>query len=73
MSTVLHDVINPATEEVVTSVELLDTDATDAAIARSRKAFRSLAQLSRPATGPGCCAASPTRSTPTASTWPASK
>ena len=25
---------------------------------------------SRRATGPGCCAASPTRSTPTASTWP---
>ncbi len=35
----LHEVINPATEEVVTSVELLDERQTDEAIARSRKAF----------------------------------
>ncbi|HEY3715096.1 MAG TPA: aldehyde dehydrogenase family protein [Jatrophihabitantaceae bacterium] len=34
-----HDVINPATEQVVTRVELLDQDATDEAIARSRRAF----------------------------------
>jgi acyl-CoA reductase-like NAD-dependent aldehyde dehydrogenase len=34
-----HDVINPATEQVVTTVELLDEAATDEAIARSRKAF----------------------------------
>ncbi len=32
-------VINPATEEVVETVELLDEDATDAAISRSRRAF----------------------------------
>jgi len=36
-----HDVINPATEQVVTRVELLDQDATDEAIARSRGAFAS--------------------------------
>ena len=34
-----HDVINPATEQLVTTVELLDEAATDEAIARSRKAF----------------------------------
>jgi acyl-CoA reductase-like NAD-dependent aldehyde dehydrogenase len=34
-----HDVINPATEQLVTTVELLDETATDEAIARSRKAF----------------------------------
>jgi acyl-CoA reductase-like NAD-dependent aldehyde dehydrogenase len=36
---VQHDVINPATEEIVTSLELLDLAETDAAIARSRRAF----------------------------------
>ena len=35
----IHDVINPATEEPVTTVELFDLPATDDAIARSRKAF----------------------------------
>jgi acyl-CoA reductase-like NAD-dependent aldehyde dehydrogenase len=34
-----YSVVNPATEEIVTTVELLDVEATDAAIARSRKAF----------------------------------
>jgi acyl-CoA reductase-like NAD-dependent aldehyde dehydrogenase len=37
--TTTHDVINPATEQRVTSIELLDRDETDAAIARSRAAF----------------------------------
>jgi acyl-CoA reductase-like NAD-dependent aldehyde dehydrogenase len=37
--TATHDVINPATESIVTTVDLLDRDATDAAIARSRVAF----------------------------------
>ncbi|HEX2902723.1 MAG TPA: aldehyde dehydrogenase family protein [Jatrophihabitans sp.] len=36
----MFDVINPATETVVTSIELADADATDQAIARSRKAFQ---------------------------------
>ncbi len=36
-----YDVINPATEDVVTTVDLLDQAGTDAAIARSRKAFAS--------------------------------
>jgi acyl-CoA reductase-like NAD-dependent aldehyde dehydrogenase len=34
-----YDVINPATEQVVTTVDLVDEDGTDAAIARGRKAF----------------------------------
>jgi acyl-CoA reductase-like NAD-dependent aldehyde dehydrogenase len=37
--TAVHEVINPATEQVVTTVESLDVAATDAAIARSRAAF----------------------------------
>jgi acyl-CoA reductase-like NAD-dependent aldehyde dehydrogenase len=36
-----HEVINPATEEVVGSVDLFDEQQTDEAIARSRKAFAS--------------------------------
>jgi acyl-CoA reductase-like NAD-dependent aldehyde dehydrogenase len=35
----MHDVINPADEQVVTTVELYDAAATDAAIARGRAAF----------------------------------
>jgi acyl-CoA reductase-like NAD-dependent aldehyde dehydrogenase len=34
-----HDVVNPATEEFVTTVDLLDEAAADEAIARSRRAF----------------------------------
>ena len=34
-----HDVINPATEQVVARVELLDAEQTDAAITRARAAF----------------------------------
>jgi acyl-CoA reductase-like NAD-dependent aldehyde dehydrogenase len=41
VSTATYDVINPATEQRVTSVDLLDADQTDAAIARSRAAFAS--------------------------------
>jgi acyl-CoA reductase-like NAD-dependent aldehyde dehydrogenase len=37
--TATYDVINPATEQVVTTVDLFDREATDDAIARSRKAF----------------------------------
>jgi acyl-CoA reductase-like NAD-dependent aldehyde dehydrogenase len=36
-----YDVINPATEERVVTVDLLDADQTDEAIARSRRAFAS--------------------------------
>lgn len=39
--TATYDVINPATEQVVTTVDLHDESATDEAIARSRKAFLS--------------------------------
>ena len=41
-----YTVINPATEEVVADVELLDVEQTDAAIARSRKAFESWRSVS---------------------------
>src|SRR6476469_1704645 len=37
--TATHEVINPATEEMVAEVELLDAAATDDAVARSRNAF----------------------------------
>jgi acyl-CoA reductase-like NAD-dependent aldehyde dehydrogenase len=37
--TATYDVINPANEQVVTTVALLDAAGTDAAIARARKAF----------------------------------
>jgi acyl-CoA reductase-like NAD-dependent aldehyde dehydrogenase len=36
-----HDVVNPATEKIVTSIELYDEEQTDAAIARARAAFAS--------------------------------
>jgi acyl-CoA reductase-like NAD-dependent aldehyde dehydrogenase len=36
--TATYDVVNPATEQVITTVSLADTDATDAAIARSKAA-----------------------------------
>ncbi|MBI1376658.1 MAG: aldehyde dehydrogenase family protein [Frankiales bacterium] len=39
--TALHDVVNPATEEVVASVPSLSVEETDAAIARARSAFES--------------------------------
>ena len=41
-----YTVLNPATEEVVTEIELLDVEQTDAAIARSRAAFASWRQVS---------------------------
>jgi acyl-CoA reductase-like NAD-dependent aldehyde dehydrogenase len=37
--TTTYDVINPANEQVVTTIDLADVAATDAAIARARKAF----------------------------------
>jgi acyl-CoA reductase-like NAD-dependent aldehyde dehydrogenase len=44
--TALHDVINPATELLVTSVPSLSLEETDAAIARSRRAFRTWRHVS---------------------------
>ena len=41
-----YTVLNPATEQVVTEIELLDVEQTDAAIARSRAAFASWRQVS---------------------------
>lgn len=40
-----HDVVNPATEEVVATVPLADADATDAAVERARRAFESWRQV----------------------------
>jgi acyl-CoA reductase-like NAD-dependent aldehyde dehydrogenase len=37
--TTTYDVINPANEQVVTTIDMADTEATDAAIVRARKAF----------------------------------
>ncbi|HEX6871513.1 MAG TPA: aldehyde dehydrogenase family protein [Micromonosporaceae bacterium] len=45
MSTMLHDVINPATEEVVTTVPLASAEQADAAIERARGAFESWRRL----------------------------
>ena len=41
MSALSHDVINPATEEIVDTVALADVADTDAAVARARRAFDS--------------------------------
>jgi acyl-CoA reductase-like NAD-dependent aldehyde dehydrogenase len=40
-----YDVVNPATEEIVTTVPLADVAATDAAVARARRAFESWRQV----------------------------
>ncbi|MCW2682696.1 MAG: betaine-aldehyde dehydrogenase, partial [Blastococcus sp.] len=40
-----HDVVNPATEQVLTTVPLADVAATDAAVARARRAFDSWRQV----------------------------
>jgi acyl-CoA reductase-like NAD-dependent aldehyde dehydrogenase len=44
--TALHDVVNPATEELVASVPSLSLEETDAAIARSRRAFETWRHVS---------------------------
>ena len=50
--------LNPATEEVVATVDARPTSAqTDAAIAAARPPPRAPGATSRPPTGPGCCAA----------------
>jgi acyl-CoA reductase-like NAD-dependent aldehyde dehydrogenase len=41
-----YDVINPATEQAVTTVQLHDVETTDAAIARARKAFQEWRRVS---------------------------
>jgi acyl-CoA reductase-like NAD-dependent aldehyde dehydrogenase len=46
VTTATYDVINPATEERVRTVDLLDAAQTDDAIARSRRAFASWRQVS---------------------------
>ena len=40
-----HDVVNPATEEIVTTVPLADVEQTDDAVARARRAFDSWRQV----------------------------
>ncbi len=44
--TPLHDVVNPATEELVTSVPSLSLEETDVAVARSRRAFQTWRHVS---------------------------
>ena len=63
--------INPATEEVVGTVEATGPADVDAAIERAATAFDGVAGGGARATGPGCCAASPPPSTPTSRSWPA--
>ena len=46
--TTVHDVINPATEEFVRSIELADEAATDAAIGHAAKAFESWCDVAPP-------------------------
>jgi acyl-CoA reductase-like NAD-dependent aldehyde dehydrogenase len=41
VSTASHDVVDPATEQIVTTVSLADAADTDAAVARARRAFES--------------------------------
>lgn len=45
MSSTSYDVINPATEEIVTTVPLADVAETDAAVERARRAFRTWRQV----------------------------
>jgi acyl-CoA reductase-like NAD-dependent aldehyde dehydrogenase len=45
VSTSSHDVINPATEEIVSTVPLSDVEDTDAAVARARRAFDTWRQV----------------------------
>jgi acyl-CoA reductase-like NAD-dependent aldehyde dehydrogenase len=45
VSTASHDVVDPATEEIVTTVPLADLAATDDAVARARRAFDSWRQV----------------------------
>ena len=40
-----YDVVNPATEQVLTTVPLADVEATDDAVARARRAFESWRQV----------------------------
>ena len=50
MSTSTHDVVNPATEEVVTTVDLVGLEETDAAVARAVEvgpAWRAVAPADR--------------------------
>ena len=68
----LHEIVNPATETVLTAVEASTQAAVDAAIARSHKALLEWREVS-PGDRAGCCAGSPTRSTRTWRTWPSSK
>jgi len=45
VSSTSFDVVNPATEEIVTTVPLADADETDAAVARARRAFDAWRQV----------------------------
>jgi len=45
VSTASHDVVDPATEEIVTTIPLADVAETDDAVARARRAFESWRQV----------------------------
>ena len=63
------EVLNPATEEVVESLEPATADDADAAIARARKPSRR-GEMSDPTTARACSGVSPTHSTQNRRTWP---
>jgi acyl-CoA reductase-like NAD-dependent aldehyde dehydrogenase len=65
--TAVFDIVNPATEEIVTSVEETSLEQADAAIERAAAAFPAWRAV---ATAAGCCAASPWSSTTISRSWP---
>ena len=65
--------INPATEEVLRTVELLDVAAVDDAVARAKAAQRAWAKLAPGRAGRRHCGPSPRSSTPTSTNWPPSR
>ena len=65
-------VLNPATEEPVTTLTQASSDEADHAIARASAALPAWRAVS-PGTAPGCCARSPRPWTPRPRNWPGSR
>lgn len=66
-----HDVINPATEEVVSTLDLVGVEETDAAIAKAVEVWTGRAVS--PADRERCCDASPMSWRSTPRNWHASR
>ena len=69
-SAAAYDVVNPATEEVVTTVPLADVDGDRRRRGAGPARVRHRGGRSRRPTGAGCCAGSPSWSTRTSRSWP---